>query len=105
MASAGGGGGDAADASKYGPRAGLLVPLPSAERGVAVITSASPCGRFFLYCNGTNVIVRDVADPTKACVYAEHAHAVKCAKFSPTGKYIASGGAASGTRARRAPPP
>jgi hypothetical protein len=46
-----------------------------------------------MYVNGTNVIIRDVADPSKVCVYAEHAHTVKCAKFSPTGKYVASGGA------------
>ena len=81
------------DPAVYGPRAGLLVPLPSVERGVPVVTSASPDGRFFLYTNGTNVIVRDVADPRLACVYAEHAHPVKCAKFSPSGKFIASGGA------------
>ena len=84
------------DPAVYGPRAGLLVPLPSVERGVPVVTSASPDGRFFLYTNGTNVIVRDVADPRLACVYAEHAHPVKCAKFSPSGKFIASGGAWGG---------
>ncbi len=88
----------AADASSYEPRAGLIAPLPSAERGFAVVTSASPDGRFLLYANGTNVVVRDLADPAKVCVYAEHAHAVKCAKFSPTGKYIASGGEARGPR-------
>jgi hypothetical protein len=87
------GGATSPSSDEYGPRAGLLVPLPSAERGVAVVTSASPDGRFFLYVNGTNVIVRDLADPSKACVYAEHAHPVKVAKFSPSGKYVASGGA------------
>ena len=80
------------DYSAYGPRANTLASLPAVERGVAAVTSASPCGRFFMYVNGTNVIIRDIADPSKVCVYAEHAHTVKCAKFSPTGKYVASGG-------------
>jgi hypothetical protein len=48
------------DPSEYGPRPGLLVPQPAAERGVAVVTSASPDGKYFVYCNGTNVIVRSV---------------------------------------------
>lgn len=76
----------------YGPRPNMLVPQPAAERGVAVVTSASPCGRFFLYCNGQNVIVRDTVDPSLSMVYSEHTQGVKTAKFAPTGKYIASGG-------------
>ena len=32
-------------------------------------------------------------DPSLAFVYGEHQATVKVAKFSPTGKYIASGGA------------
>lgn len=76
----------------YGPRPNMLVPQPAAERGVAVVTSASPCGRFFLYCNGQNVIVRDTVDPSLSMVYSEHTQGVKAAKFAPTGKYIASGG-------------
>ncbi len=83
---------DDSDYSLYGPRPNLIAPLPSVERGVAVVTSSSPCGRFIIYVNGTNVIIRDIADPTKVCVYAEHQFTVKCAKFSPTGKYVASGG-------------
>jgi hypothetical protein len=76
----------------YGPRPNMLVPQPAAERGVAVVTSASPCGRFFLYCNGQNVIVRDTVDPSLSMVYSEHTQGVKAAKFAPTGKFIASGG-------------
>ena len=37
-----------------------LAPLPTAERGVAVVTSASPDGKLIIYANGTNVIVRDL---------------------------------------------
>jgi uncharacterized protein with WD repeat len=79
----------------YGPRLNTLVPLPAGERGVAIVTAGSPCGKFLIYCNGTNVIVRDAHNPAAAMVYAEHgSQGVKAAKFSPSGKYIASGGAA-----------
>ena len=92
----------------YGPRLNTLVPLPAGERGVAIVTAGSPCGRFLIYCNGTNVIVRDAHNPSAAMVYAEHgSQGVKAAKFSPSGKYIASGGAraaAGGSaRGRQAP--
>ena len=50
----------AAKPEEYGPRAGVLAPLPSAERGVAVVTAASPDGKLNVYCNGTNVVVRDI---------------------------------------------
>jgi hypothetical protein len=32
-------------------------------------------------------------NPNLALVYTEHTHAVKSAKFAPTGKFVASGGA------------
>jgi len=44
----------------YGPRSGVIAPLPLAERGIAVVTSASPDGKLFIYCNGTNVVVRSM---------------------------------------------
>ena len=46
--------------SEYGPRPGILVPLPQLERGVAGVTSSSPDGKFFIYSNGTSVIVRSL---------------------------------------------
>jgi hypothetical protein len=58
--SSGGASSSAANPESYGPRPGVLAPLPAAERGVAVVTSASPDGKCFVYCNGTNVIVRDI---------------------------------------------
>ena len=75
----------------YGPKAGVLAPLPACERGVATVTSCSPDGKLFIYCNGSNVIIRDISAPESVLVYSEHAHDVKAAKFAPTGKYIASG--------------
>ena len=81
------------DPSTYGPTAGIITPMPLAERGVPVITSNSPDGALLIYANGSNVIVRDLANPALSMVYAEHTAVVKSAKFSPTGKYVASGGA------------
>ena len=88
----------AAGAADFGPRAGVLAPLPSCERGVAAVTAASPDGALLIYCNGSNVIVRDLAAPARAYVYPEHAHPVKCAKFSPSGKYVVSGDSAGKVR-------
>ena len=45
---------------KYGPQAGIISPMPLAERGVAAILSASPDGQFIAYANGPNVIVRSL---------------------------------------------
>lgn len=44
----------------YGPRAGIISPLPMGERGIAIVTGASPDGKLFIYCNGTNVVVRSM---------------------------------------------
>jgi hypothetical protein len=44
----------------YGPRAGIIAPLPMGERGIAMVTSASPDGKLLIYCNGTNVVVRSM---------------------------------------------
>jgi WD40 repeat protein len=82
----------------FGPRAGVLAPLPSCERGVAAVTACSPDGALLVYCNGSNVVVRDLSRPALTYVYPEHAHAVKCAKFSPSGKYVASGDASGKVR-------
>lgn len=47
-------------AAEYGPAAGIIAPLPAAERGVAVPLGVSPDGEFLAYGNQTNVIVRSV---------------------------------------------
>jgi WD40 repeat protein len=81
-----------ADPALYGPRAGVLAPVGAAERGVASVLAASPCGQWLAYGSGPNVVVRSVADPALALVYDGHGAAtVKVAKFSPSGAYVASG--------------
>jgi len=75
----------------YAPAGGLIVPQPSTTRGVAAIISISPDGKNVIYVNGSNVIIRSVEDPSLATAYYEHTHPVKVAKFSPNGKWVASG--------------
>jgi WD40 repeat protein len=79
------------EAPAYGPKGGVIVPQPSAERGVAAIIDVSPDNQNLIYCNGSNVVIRSIEDPTRAMVYSDHNCEVKVAKFSPTGKYVASG--------------
>lgn len=50
----------AAKPEEYGPKAGVLAPLPACERGVATVTGASPDGKLFIYSNGSNVVIRDM---------------------------------------------
>ncbi len=47
-------------AAEYGPRAGILAPLPAAERGVASVLAVSPDGEYLAYAAGANVVVRSV---------------------------------------------
>jgi WD40 repeat protein len=75
----------------YGTKGGLIVPQPSTSRGEPTVIDVSPNGQHIIYCNSTNVIVRDIDDPTKCFVYGEHRATVRVAKFSPTGNYVASG--------------
>lgn len=39
---------------------GLIVPQPATARGVAAVISVSADGKFLIYTNGNNVIVRSV---------------------------------------------
>ena len=90
-----------ADPSSYGPRPGIIAPSAAVERGVAVVLHASACGTYLAYGNGPSVIIRSIADPSLCFVYSEHSAAVKVAKFSPSGKYVASGGACGAERGGR----
>lgn len=75
----------------YGPRTGLLAPLPPCERGVPLVLSASADGKLLCYGSTTNVVIRSTESPSLVVTYGQHTAPVKVAKFAPTGKYVASG--------------
>lgn len=69
---------------------GILATLPRTQRGTALVLSGDPKGKNFLYTNGQSVIIRDIADPSIADVYTQHAVQTTVAKYAPSGFYIAS---------------
>lgn len=68
-----------------------IPPQPSTKRGESVNISASPDGTRIVYAAGKDLIIRDVDDPSKSRIYAEHSKEVTCGKFSPNLGYVASG--------------
>lgn len=64
--------------------------LPRTSRGVAMVMGGDPMGKNFLYTNGNNVLIRDIANPSICEVYTEHSQPTTVAKYSPSGFYIAS---------------
>ncbi|XP_052831609.1 actin-interacting protein 1 [Octopus bimaculoides] len=65
--------------------------LPRTQRGMPIVLGADPKGKYFLYTNGHNVVIRDIENPNKCDMYTEHSGNVIVAKYSPSGFYIASG--------------
>ncbi|XP_045189751.1 WD repeat-containing protein 1-like [Mercenaria mercenaria] len=65
--------------------------LPRTTRGKAIVLGGDPKGENFLYCNTNNVYIKDINDPSKCDVYADHAAAPNVAKYAPSRFYIASG--------------
>ncbi|KAK3758037.1 hypothetical protein RRG08_006616 [Elysia crispata] len=65
--------------------------LPRTVRGQPVIISGDPKGENFLYCNGSNVYIRNIENTAVCDVYHEHAKETYVAKYSPSRFYIASG--------------
>ncbi|CAF3475568.1 unnamed protein product [Rotaria socialis] len=68
----------------------ILASLPRTTRGQPIVLGADPKGKTFLYTNGNSVFIRNIEDPSQCEVYTEHATTVQCAKYSPSGSYIAS---------------
>lgn len=84
---------------KEGQLRNTLAPLPETRRGYATHMYAinqkpsktAPGGDKLIYTNGRSVIVRDLADPSKAWTFTEHKAKVNVAQFSPNGEWVASG--------------
>lgn len=90
--------------------ASVFASLPRTTRGQPIVLGADPKGKTFLYTNGNSVFIRSldvsssmtiepsdlfsilIQDASKCEVYTEHSTAVQCAKYSPSGSYIASAG-------------
>ncbi|CAI9738774.1 actin-interacting protein 1 isoform X2 [Octopus vulgaris] len=70
--------------------------LPRTQRGMPIVLGADPKGKYFLYTNGHNVVIRDIENPNSCDMYTEHSGNVMVAKYSPSGFYIASGGSSVG---------
>lgn len=64
--------------------------LPHVERTTPVHLGGDPKGKNFLYCNGTAVYIRDIANPEVCEIYNQHQCNTTVARYSPSGFYIAS---------------
>lgn len=69
----------------------IYASLPRTTRGLFTVLGADPKGKNFLYTNGNSVFIRSIENPYNSCdQYTEHPVSVSCAKYSPSGFYIAS---------------
>ena len=78
--------------------AGMVAPGPLTMRGMPLNLHASPKWGKLVYGSGKSVVVRSLADPSDCFVYRGHNFLVTCAKFSPTGFWVASGDASGRVR-------
>jgi WD repeat-containing protein 1 (actin-interacting protein 1) len=69
----------------------IYASLPRTNRGQAIVLGNDPKGKNFLYVNGNSVFIRNIDSPFQCDVYTEHSCPVYCAKYAPSGFYIASG--------------
>jgi WD repeat-containing protein 1 (actin-interacting protein 1) len=69
----------------------IFSPLPTTTRGKSVFIGGDPKGNNFVYCNGINVVIRDINNPHRVDFYQGHARAPTVAAYAPSGNYIASG--------------
>ncbi|RUS75092.1 hypothetical protein EGW08_017146 [Elysia chlorotica] len=65
--------------------------LPRTTRGQAIVIGGDPKGENFLYCNSSNVYIRNIENTSVCDVYHEHSKETTVAKYSPSRFYIASG--------------
>ncbi|GFR93190.1 actin-interacting protein 1 [Elysia marginata] len=64
--------------------------LPRTTRGQALVINGDPKGENFLYCNSSNVYIRNIENSSVSDVYHEHSKETTVAKYSPSRFYIAS---------------
>lgn len=69
----------------------IFATAAKTERARSVVLGGDPKGKYFLYTNGKNVIMREVANPVNCQIVTKHGCNAKVAKYSPSGFYIASG--------------
>jgi WD40 repeat protein len=71
----------------------IYAGAPNTERGRPTNLKAAPTkhGKKLIYGSGTNVVIRDLANPMQVDIYTGHAHKVTAAAFSPSGYYVCSG--------------
>ncbi|XP_076468215.1 WD repeat-containing protein 1-A-like [Babylonia areolata] len=68
----------------------VFASLPCTERGKGLRLTGDPKCENYLYCNGHNVYIRNMEDPLKVEIYAQHAKLPTVARYSPKRFYIAS---------------
>ncbi|KAH3760288.1 WD40 repeat protein 2 [Pelomyxa schiedti] len=77
----------------------IFAPSPATKRGSPVILGAEPKAQTtVVYATGTAIIIRSLVDLRSADMYFEHPAQTTCAKYAPTGFYIASGDVAGNIR-------
>jgi WD40 repeat protein len=68
----------------------IFAALPRTSRGTSIVLGGDPKGKNILYVNGNSVFIRNIDNPFECDVYTEHSCTTNCAKYSPSGFYIAS---------------
>ncbi|XP_054766383.2 WD repeat-containing protein 1-B-like [Lytechinus pictus] len=64
---------------------------PQTVRGYQGFLEGEPSGKNFVYVNQNNVLVRNIEDPSIVNIYNYHSNPTTCAKYAPSGYYVASG--------------
>lgn len=71
---------------------GIYGPNPSTTRGAGVHMTCHPReSNLIVYASGRLIVVKDLNDPSNSFVYRGHNAQTTCAKFAPSGMFVASG--------------
>jgi len=69
----------------------IYAPLPTTERAKPTLIGGDPKGKNILYCCDTSVFIRSLENPLECDQYTGHNTTTTCARYAPSGYYIASG--------------